>query len=134
MLIEDQTTKCPHCHCKESLNWESHVKRWKDGREVDEFSFSCWKCSREYLFRDGELKELGVERDPVGAQLAMLRAEMDAFRGRRCLQCGGTLDDWLTCDWCHERYSIESGELVPRAEEAAQPKTSMRDFYAQRPE
>jgi hypothetical protein len=38
----------------------------------------------------------------------------------------------LTCDWCHQQYSVESGGLVPRIEEAVQLKPRMSDFYAQR--
>jgi MoaA/NifB/PqqE/SkfB family radical SAM enzyme len=95
-----------------------------------ELDFRCEMCRREYRFRDGKLKELKVERDLVAEQRAMRKAAVDAFRGRRCLICGGPLDAWLACDWCHARYSVESGELVPRAEEAVQPKPRMRDYYA----
>jgi hypothetical protein len=100
-----------------------------------EFDFCCGTCKREYRFTDGNLKELKIERDPVAEQLAMRKAEIEAFRNCRCSQCGGPLDDWLTCDWCRERYSVERGELVPRVEDAVQFKPRMRDFYgAQRPE
>lgn len=95
-----------------------------------ELDFRCETCKREYRFRDGKLKELKIERDLIAEQMAMRRAELGAFRSRRCLSCGGPLDDWLNCDWCHRRFSVESGELVLRTEEALQPKPKMSDFYA----
>lgn len=42
-----------------------------------EFEFRCDSCKREYRFRDGKLRELKTERDPVAENLAMLKAEMD---------------------------------------------------------
>jgi hypothetical protein len=97
---------------------------------VYEFDFRCDSCKREYRFRDGKLRELKVERDPVAEHLAMRKAERDAVRNRRCSECGGPLDDWLSCEWCHCRYSVDNGELVPKTEETPQPKPKMADFYA----
>jgi uncharacterized protein YbaR (Trm112 family) len=128
MLIEDESTKCPGC--KNPLTWVGRSKQVHQGRDVYELDFRCGTCQCEYRFRDGKLKELKVERDPVAEQLAIREAEVDAVRDRRCSICGGPLDDWLTCDWCHQRFSVESGELVPRTEEALQPKPQMSDFYA----
>lgn len=129
MLVEDSSTKC--LACKNPLTWMGTGKRPYQGRDVYELDFRCDSCKREFRFRDGNLKELKVERDAVAEQLAMRRAEIDTVRNRRCLACGGPLDDWLTCEWCHEKYSVDSGELIPRIEKAMRPKPRMHDFYAQ---
>ncbi|MGP8068738.1 MAG: hypothetical protein ACLP5V_02485 [Candidatus Bathyarchaeia archaeon] len=73
-----------------------------------------------------------IERDPVAEYIAMHRAEIDTVRNRRCSHCGGPLDDFLTCEWCHESYSVESGELVPRIEALLSKlrKPKMSEFYA----
>jgi len=101
------------------------------GRDVDELGFRCESCNREFRFREGRLKELKIERDPVAERIAMHKAEVDVARNRRCLRCGGPLDDFLTCEWCHERYSVESGELVPRIVDwlSQQHKSKMSEFY-----
>ena len=98
-----------------------------------EFDFRCGTCKREYRFRDGKLRGLKIERDSVAEHLAMRRAAMDTVRNRRCPSCGGPLDDRLACDWCSERYSVEAGELVPRAEDIVRLKPRMQDFYVQPP-
>jgi hypothetical protein len=97
---------------------------------VYEFDFRCDSCKREYRFRNGTLNGLKIERDPVAEHLAMHEAEIDTFRNRRCPNCGGPLDNWLACDWCHERYTVDNGELVPRTEEPPQAKPKISDFYA----
>jgi len=130
MLVEDNSTEC--LACKNPLTWMGKGKRTHQGRDVYELDFRCDSCKREFRFSDGTLKELKVERDAVAEQLAIRRAEIDKVRNRRCLGCGGPLDDWLTCEWCHEKYSVDRGELVPRIEEAMRPKPRMCDFYAQR--
>jgi hypothetical protein len=79
---------------------------------------------------DGKLRQLKIERDSVAEQMAMRKAEIDSVRDHRCPNCGGPLDNWLMCDWCHGSYSVDSGELVPRSEEPLQPKPKMSDFYA----
>jgi len=104
-------------------------KQLRQGNDVYELDFRCDTCKREYRFGDGELSELKIERDPVAEQLAMRKAEIDAFRNCRCSQCGGPLDDWLTCDWCHERYYVEDGVLVPRPRDPLPIKRRMSDFY-----
>ena len=131
MLVEDSSVNC-RCCCN-PLAWIGLTKRLQQSSVVYELNFRCDTCKREYQFRDGKLKELQAERDLVAEQLAMLKAEIDAFRSRRCPKCGGPLDDWLVCDWCRERYSVESGELVPRAEVAVPLKPMMRGFYAVQP-
>ena len=108
----------------------SRNKRLLQGRDVYEFNFRCDPCKREYRFRDGELKQLKIERDPIAEHIAMREAEMDSVRNRRCPNCGGPLDNWLRCAWCHESYSVDSGELVPRSAEPLQPKPKMSDYYA----
>jgi nitrite reductase/ring-hydroxylating ferredoxin subunit len=110
----------------------SRSKRLDQGRDVYEFGFRCDSCKREYRFRDGKLKELKTQRDPFTELMAMRKAEIDTIRNRRCPHCGGPLDDWLTCDWCHEQYSIDNGELVPRIEDhlLKQHKPQMREYYA----
>jgi len=101
------------------------------GREVYEFDYRCDSCKREYRFKDGKLRKLKIERDPVAEHLAMRGAEMDTVRNRRCSKCGGPLDEWLACEWCHERYSVDNGELVPQIEELLKPrKPQTSDFYA----
>jgi nitrite reductase/ring-hydroxylating ferredoxin subunit len=97
---------------------------------VYEFDFRCDSCKREYRFRDGKLNEVTIERDAVAEHLAMRKAELDAVRNRRCPHCGGPLDDWLTCEWCHERYSAENGELVSKTEELLKRKPRISEFYA----
>ena len=80
--------------------------------------------------RDGKLRELKIERDPVAETMAMRRAEIDTVRNRRCTKCGGPLDEFLTCEWCHERYSVDNGELVPQTEDLLRHrKPQMREFY-----
>lgn len=95
-----------------------------------EFDFRCDSCKRDFRFRDGKLNELKMPRDTAAEHKAMRKAETDAVRSRRCPQCGGPLDDWLACEWCHERYSIDNGELVPRIEDMLHHKPQMREFYA----
>jgi len=99
---------------------------------VYEFGFRCDSCKREFLFKGGKLRELKPQRDPVAELMAMREAEVGAIRNRRCPHCGGPLDDWLTCNWCHEQYSVDHGELVLRIEDhlLKQPKPQMRQFYA----
>ena len=79
-----------------------------------------------------KLKELKIERDPVAEHMAMREAEIDTVRNRRCPHCGGQLDDWLTCGWCHERNAVGNGEFIPRMEEELQHKPKVSDFYALR--
>jgi len=99
------------------------------GRDVYDLDFRCDSCKREFRFRDGKLEELKIERDPAAEHIAMRHAELNAARNRRCGQCGGPLDDFLTCEWCSRRYVIENGELVPRIEEPITPRRQMSEFY-----
>ncbi|MGA3108078.1 MAG: hypothetical protein ABSD99_01255 [Candidatus Bathyarchaeia archaeon] len=130
MEIDHNSTDCLDCH--KPLVWISRSKRLLEGRDVDELGFRCDSCKREYRFREGRLKELKIERDPAAERMAMQKAEVDTVRNRRCPHCGGPLDDFLTCEWCHESYVVESGELVPRIEDnlLGQHKPQMREFYA----
>jgi RNase P subunit RPR2 len=73
--IESNSTACFDCH--KPLIWIGRSKRLHQGRDVYEFEFRCDSCKREYRFRDGKLRELKTERDPVAENLAMLKAEMD---------------------------------------------------------
>jgi len=127
--IEDNSTNCFYCH--KPLVWISRSKQLNQDREVYEFGFRCDSCNREFRFTDGKLKELKAQRDPFAELMAMREAEFGAIRNRRCPHCGGPLGEWLTCGWCHEQYSIENGELVPRTETLLkQRKPQMREFYA----
>jgi len=126
--IESNATNC--FECDKPLVWISRNKRLHQGRDAYEFDFRCDSCKREYRFMDGKLRQLKIERDPVAEHMAMRKAEIDSVRNRRCPNCGGPLDNWLICDWCHESYSVDSGELVPRSEEPLQLKPKMSDFYA----
>lgn len=128
MEFESNSTECYECHTP--LVWVGRSTRIDQGREVYEFDFRCDTCKREYRFRDGKLEEVKVERNPVAEHMAMHKAELDTARNRRCPQCGGPLDDWLACGWCHERYSIDNGELIPKLEELLKHKPKMSDFYA----
>jgi hypothetical protein len=128
MLLEDHSTKCRDC--TNPLTWTAIGKRLLQGSDVYELDFRCESCKREYRFTDGRLKELKIERDPVAEQLAIRQAEINAFRGCRCPWCGGPLDAWLMCEWCHGQYCVENGELVPRTGESVQRKPKMSDFYA----
>ena len=128
MQFETNSTGCLNCH--KPLLWISRSKRSRQGRDVYEFDFRCDSCKREFRFRDGMLKELSNERDPVAENLAMRQAEIDTIRNRRCPSCGGPLDNWLACEWCHERYSAENGELVPKIEQLLkQRKPRISEFY-----
>ena len=126
MEFDDNSTEC--VDCRKPLVWISRIKRLHQGREVHEFDFRCDSCKREFRFRDGKLKELKNDRDPVAEHIAMRQAEIDTVRNQRCPHCGGPLDDWLTCDWCHERYSVDNGELMPRIQEQLQHKAKVSDF------
>ncbi|MGA2790328.1 MAG: hypothetical protein ABSF00_06135 [Candidatus Bathyarchaeia archaeon] len=128
MEIDSNSTDCLDCH--KPLVWINRSKRLLQGRDVDELGFRCDSCKREFRFREGRLKELKTEPDPVAERIVMHQAEIDTVRNRRCPHCGGPLDVFLTCEWCHERYSVKSGELVPRSEEPMQLKPKMRDYYA----
>ena len=128
MEFESNTTNC--FECDKPLMWIGRSRRLQQDREVYEFEFRCDSCKREFCFRDGKLKELKIERDPVAERMAMRQAETETVRNRRCPQCGGPLDDWLTCGWCHERYSVDNGELIPRIQEQLQHRPKVRDFYA----
>jgi len=126
--IESNSTNCSNCN--KPLVWISRNKWACQGRDVYEFDFRCDSCKREYRFMDGKLRQLKTERDPVAEYMAMRKAEIHSVRDRRCPNCGGPLDNWLRCDWCHESYSVDSGELVPRMKEPLQLKPKMSDFYA----
>jgi hypothetical protein len=126
--IESNSTNCFDCH--KPLVWMSRSKRLDQSRDVYEFDFRCDSCRSEYRFRNGKLRQLKIERDPVAEHVAMYNAETDSVRNRRCPNCGGPLDNWFRCDWCHESYSVDSGELVPRSEEHLRLKPKMSDFYA----
>ena len=131
MIFEDKTTECQHCR-KKKLVLISHVRTTERDKEAYVSTLQCDLCHREYTLRDGKVTEKREERDPVAELIATREAEIGPIRNRRCPRCGGPLDDWLTCDWCHERYSIANGELVPRIEDSMlqQRKPQMREFYA----
>jgi RNase P subunit RPR2 len=125
--FETNSTNCENCN--KPLVWIGRSKRSHQGRDVYELDFRCDYCKREFRFRDGKLRELKLARDPLAEQIAIQRAEVDTVRNRRCLSCGGPLDDFLACERCSERYVIENGELVPRVEEPATPRRQMSEFY-----
>jgi hypothetical protein len=116
LLFEDQETKCPGC--KAPLTWLSHVKRWEQAREIHEFSFRCEACNREYEFKDNQLVERKQGRDPIAESTAIHQARLRDAQVRRCLNCGGPIVNWeglsaLRCEWCHQEYSWNCGELQP---------------------
>ena len=101
MLIEDQSTNCPNC--KKPLTWKSIIKHWEQGKLVDEFSFSCESCKREYQFKEGQLIEKRPLQDPLVETLAIKGGQQQVAVNRRCLQCGGPITDGpefhaLRCD------------------------------------
>jgi hypothetical protein len=132
MLIEDTSTKCPHC--KIALTWKSHIKRWEHGRCIHEFTFRCESCRREYLLKDDQVVEKKQGRDLSAENLAIQRGQLQDAINRRCIKCGGPITDGnglyaLRCEWCSQEYSIIGGELLPKIEPSPQPKPSMRQFY-----
>jgi len=129
MLFETNSDKCPKC--KGSLTLLSHRRRFEKSAQTYEFEFRCDSCQREYQFIDGKLEDLKKKRDLVGEHVAVRKVEIITIRNRRCSHCGGPLDDFLTCEWCSERYVIENGELIPRIEELLKRKPQMSEFYAQ---
>ena len=132
MLFEDQSTKCPSC--KNPLTWKSHTKRWESVRLVDEFTFRCESCKREYEFKDDKVSEKKHARDPLAESEAIERTLLLAAINRRCGNCGGPIARShgvaVRCDWCHQDYKIINGELEPNTEGPIASKLSMRDFYS----
>jgi hypothetical protein len=134
VLIEDQSTKCPKC--KNALTWKSHEKIWTKDRELDQFTFTCNSCNRDYLFKDDVICEKPHDRDSYAETRAIHDAEIEAALARRCPECGGRLNNGITlhllrCEWCHQEYSLtEGGELQPRITNQSIPRPSMREFYA----
>ena len=132
MENENNAAECFHCH--KSLVWISTAERWYIDRQIYELDFRCDSCKREFRFTEGKLRERKDERksvrDPVAEQLAIHEAEINTARNCRCSNCGGPLDEWLTCEWCHERYSITNGVLVSKIAEIPHPKPKMSDYYA----
>jgi C4-type Zn-finger protein len=63
MIIEEKTTKCPHC--LKPLTWLSHTKQWTSNGEIDEFTFQCEQCKVQYMFRNDELTEKPPSRNPA---------------------------------------------------------------------
>ena len=45
--------------------WIDHVKLSEHGREIDEFNFSCDSCKRQYQFKDDQIIEKRLRRDPT---------------------------------------------------------------------
>jgi nitrite reductase/ring-hydroxylating ferredoxin subunit len=136
MRFEDQSTKCPNC--KGPLTWLSHVKQWKEGRQVDEFTFRCEPCNREYLFRDDQVTEKRQGRDTVAETIAIHHSELQAALKSRCTHCGGPITNGgsgyaLRCEWCHQEYSLNDGRLQPKTAAHPKPKPTMREFYAVQP-
>src|SRR3990172_9216588 len=132
MLFEDKSTKCPNC--KTSLTWKSHVKRRDQGRLVDEFTFRCESCKREYEFKDDKVLEKKRGRDPIAESQALDRSLRLAAMNRRCDNCGGPITRShgiaLCCDWCHQEYRIVDGQVQPTIEDSPTHRLSMSDFYA----
>ena len=128
LQLHTNSTECTDCN--KPLVWINRSRRLIKNREIEELEFRCDSCQKHYLYRDRILKEKMLERDEVAEIAAMHSAEFEAVRNRRCPHCGGPLDDFLTCDWCHESYSVDSGELIPRTEEPLHLKPRMSDFYA----
>jgi uncharacterized protein YbaR (Trm112 family) len=129
VLIEDQSTKCPKC--KNDLTWKSHEKIWTKERELDQFTFICNSCSREYLFKDDVIIEKTHGRDPVAESTAICHLEIEAALARRCPECGGPLNigyglHIFHCEWCQEKYQID-GELVPKPPEPL-PRKTLREY------
>jgi ribosomal protein S27AE len=132
VLVERQLTKCPNC--KNSLTWQSHVKRWEKSRQVQEFTFLCQTCNREYLFKDDKIVEKRPRRDPFVEELAIQNVQFLDATNRRCPQCGGPITNpygsTLRCGWCHQEYALSEGQLQPKSADPPQAKPSLREFYA----
>jgi Zn finger protein HypA/HybF involved in hydrogenase expression len=130
MRFEDKRTKCSRC--KTPLIWLSHIKRWEQDRQVDEFTFHCEKCKREYLYKNDEIVEKGTERNLLAEHEALARFEFRNATNRRCPKCGGPITNFgslfvLECEWCHERYRITEGELQI-SPPPPQPRMTLKDF------
>ena len=64
MRFQDQSTKCPGC--MNNLIWKSHVRVWKQARQVHEFTFQC-------MFKDDQIIEKRTNWDPTAESFAILR-------------------------------------------------------------
>lgn len=136
MLVEDKSTSCQNCTKK--LTWTSHSKTWENGKQVDELTFECDDCHRQYSFKEGKLSEKRTERDTYSETAAIKRAEMKNALQRRCPDCGGPVTGGngiyvLRCSWCGREYGVINGELQVRLPEKNPTSREMRDFYAIQP-
>jgi len=103
MIIESNRTRCPQC--LKPLAWKSHVKKWSKDGYIDEFTFQCTPCQREYMFKDDEVSELREERDPNAERIAIERLQVqEATANRLCPKCGSQL--------AHSPYSSWIVDLV----------------------
>jgi uncharacterized protein YbaR (Trm112 family) len=78
MLFDEHSRKCPNC--KSPLAWQSHVKRWEQARELQEFTLLCSSCKREYVFKDDKLTVKELIRDQLAQTLAVNRSEFPVRR------------------------------------------------------
>jgi nitrite reductase/ring-hydroxylating ferredoxin subunit len=135
VLVKAQSTKCPNC--KNPLTWQSHVKRWEKARQVEEFTFLCGSCNREYLFKDDKITEKRQSRDPFAEELAIQNGQFLDATNRRCPHCGGPITNpyasTLRCEWCRQEYALNEGQLQPKSTDPPQHKASLREFYAIHP-
>jgi hypothetical protein len=74
MSFDGHLTKCTNC--KSPLAWQSHVKRWEQASELQEFTFLCNSCKREYMFKDDKFIEKELVRDPLAQTLAVNHSEL----------------------------------------------------------
>jgi endogenous inhibitor of DNA gyrase (YacG/DUF329 family) len=132
MLFEDKSTQCPNC--QKPLTWISHSIRWVK-TPIHEFNFSCGSCNRKFDFEDNQLTERQPQRGLAAETTEIHKAQHRDAVSRRCPTCGGPIKGGggyfgLSCDWCHQEYVLEEGELMARSPDLTETKPKMNDFYA----
>lgn len=129
MRFEDQSTNCPGC--KGPLTLLSHIRRWEEPQEVHEFEFRCEACKHDYLYKEGQFTSKTHERDVIAEGEGIRHAESQSATNRRCSQCGGPITGqggaFVRCEWCHQEYEVNSGELQLRPDRP-QVKPTLREF------
>jgi hypothetical protein len=125
MIFEDQSTKCRTC--KKPLTWISHSKRWQGTTQIDEFSFQCESCNREYQYVNDKLHEKKQERDTIAETIAMLHSQKEEALSRRCFLCGGPINEQLSCKWCQQEYVFNEGHLMPHSPQEVR-KPTLREL------
>lgn len=118
MQFKDKLSECAYCN--KPLVWVSRITRWYEDRKIQDFTFRCDVCKREFLYRDNRLFEKKPVRNEVGAVTAIRKLEHKDALNRRCTECGGPLTNDVSgfqCVWCNEKYILTEGVLVTKPPE-----------------